>query len=71
MSGNTAAASTSRPSGASSGSASADRKLTLTPMSGRIRGSSSSNPIRTRTVARSRSAVGMIAITRAGIVQSS
>src|SRR3972149_11715816 len=45
-------------------------KATFTPMSGRMRGPSSSNPIRTRTVARSRSAVGTMAMTWLGILQS-
>ena len=46
------------------------RKATLTPMSGRIFGSSLSNEMRTLTVAFCRSAVGMTVRTRAGIRQS-
>ena len=46
------------------------RNRTLTPMSGRIRGSSCLKPTRTSTVAFWRSAVGIIVITCAGISQS-
>ena len=46
------------------------RNVTFTPISGRIRGSSFLNAMRTRTVAFCRSAVGTIVITRAGICQS-
>src|SRR5215510_11406184 len=46
------------------------RNLTLTAMSGRMRGSFSFTPMRTLTVAFSRLAVGTTAITLAGMVQS-
>src|SRR5215467_7805095 len=46
------------------------RNLTLTAMSGRMRGSFSLTPMRTLTVAFSRLAVGTTAITLAGMVQS-
>src|SRR5690606_30823149 len=70
-----AAAGTRTPRGAPSPSPSAapasrSRKLTVTPMSGTIRGSFSRSAMRTLTVALPRSAVGMIAITSAGILQS-
>src|SRR5262245_51237324 len=44
------------------------KNVTLIAISGRIRGSSCSKPMRTRTVARLRSAAGMGAITFAGKV---
>src|SRR6266542_465667 len=48
----------------------APRNATFTPMSGRMRGSSFSNPTRTLTVAFCRSAVGIMAMTLQGIGQS-
>ena len=45
-------------------------EATFTPICGRMRGSSFSTPTRTLTVAFWRSAVGMMAITLRGIVQS-
>ena len=49
---------------------SSSRKDTRTPMSGTMRGSFDFSAMRTFTVALARSAVGMIAITSAGILQS-
>src|SRR5262249_9359325 len=46
------------------------RNVTFTAMSGRTRGSLRCNPMRTRTVAFSRLAVGTMAMTDAGMVQS-
>ena len=46
------------------------RNFTLTAMSGRMRGSFCLKPMRTLTVAFSRLAVGTMAITEAGMVQS-
>jgi hypothetical protein len=60
---------TGRASGAAA-SAASRRKVTFTPMSGRMRGSSSLKPMRTSTVAFCRSAVGTVVMTRAGIWKS-
>ena len=58
------------PAAASALFAASSRNDTRTPISGRMRGSFRSIAIRTFTVALLRSAVGMMAITCAGIVQS-
>src|SRR5690606_10335506 len=67
----TAAAGTRTPRlGSLPASGAFSRKLTVTPMSGTMRASFSFSATRTLTVALPRSAVGMMAITSAGIFQS-
>jgi hypothetical protein len=56
--------------GSAVASAAFSRKLTVTPMSGTMRAVLAFSATRTLTVALPRSAVGMIAITSAGIFQS-
>src|SRR5690606_20269110 len=66
-SGRTALFGTSATARGATSPSSCRRNVTLTPMSGRMRGSSSSKPSRTSTVAFCRSAAGIVVMTCAGI----